>query len=149
MKKIIINSAIAFITMMACTVNVSAQTDRPYTDGPLWMVQFVHTKSGMTDQYLKNLSAGWIKEMRAAKDAGLVMDFKILSAQPASENDWDLMLMFELKNYAVLDGMREKMDAIDKKVFGASEETAHTQAVSRNDLRVLQGGKLTQELEFK
>jgi len=135
--------------MIACSVNVPAQTDRPYTDGPLWEVQFVHTKSGMGDQYLKNLSAGWIKEMRAAKDAGLVMDFKVLSAQPASENDWDLLLMYELKNHAVLDGMREKMDAINKKIFGTSEETQHTQAVSRNDLRVLQGGKITQELEFK
>ncbi|HUZ58356.1 MAG TPA: hypothetical protein VMU83_06205 [Hanamia sp.] len=149
MKKIILSSTIAFIIMMAGTINVSAQTDRPYTDGPLWQVQFIHTKSGMTDQYLKNLSAGWIKEMRAAKDAGLIMDFKVLASQPASENDWDLLLMYELKNHAVLDGMREKMDAINKKVFGTSEETEHTQAVSRNDLRVLQGGKLTQELKFK
>jgi len=149
MKKIILSSTIAFIIMMAGTINVSAQTDRPYTDGPLWQVQFIHTKSGMTDQYLKNLSAGWIKEMRAAKDAGFIMDFKVLASQPASENDWDLLLMYELKNHAVLDGMREKMDAINKKVFGTSEETEHTQAVSRNDLRVLQGGKLTQELKFK
>jgi len=56
MKKIILSSTIAFIIMMAGTINVSAQTDRPYTDGPLWQVQFIHTKSGMTDQYLKNLT---------------------------------------------------------------------------------------------
>jgi len=149
MKKIIINSAIAFIIMMACTVNVSAQTDRPYTDGPLWEVQFVHTKPGMGQQYIKNLSEGWVKQMRALKDQGVIMDFKVLGAEPASEHDWDLMLMYEIKNYAVLDGMDEKMEAISKKVFGTSEETEHTQAISRNDLRVLQGGKLTQELEFK
>ena len=104
MKKIILNSTIAFIIIMACSVNVSAQSDKPYTDGPLWEVQFVHTKSGMSDQYLKN--------------------------------------------HAALDGMREKMDAIGKKLFG-TDDTQHNQAVSKNDLRVLQGGKITQELEFK
>ena len=44
--------------------------------------------------------------------------------------------------------MREKMDAIGKKLFG-TDDTQHNQAVSKNDLRVLQGGKITQELEFK
>lgn len=149
MKKTISNFVISIVLLLS-GANISfAQTDRPYIDGPLWQVQFVHTKSGMTDLYLKNLSEGWIKEMRAAKDAGYVMDYKVLSAQPASENDWDLLLMYEIKNHAALDGARERMDAISKKVFAASDETLHTQSVSRNDLRVLQGGKLTQQLDFK
>jgi hypothetical protein len=87
--------------------------------------------------------------MRAAKDAGYIMDYKVLSAQPTSENDWDLMLMYEIKNYAMLDGANQKMDALSKKVFSADGNTLHTQAVSRNDLRVLQGGRLTQQLDFK
>lgn len=147
MKKLSLRTSfLLFILFSAITVQ--GQTDRPYTDGPLWQVQFVHTKPGMGDQYLKNLSEGWIKEMRAAKDAGLVLDFKVLAAPMASENDWDLLLMYELKNHAVLDGMRDQMEAISKKVFG-TDETQHTEALQRNDLRVLQGGKLTQELIFK
>ena len=145
MKKFLFNSA---ILMLFCSINVSAQTSKPYTDGPVWQVQFVNAKPGMTELYLKNLSEGWIKEMRAAKDAGLIMDFKVLQAPNASGNDWNLMLMYELKNYAMLDGMSEKMDGIASKIFG-SEETQHTNAVSRNDLRELQGGKLAQELNFK
>jgi len=145
MKKLLFNLA---ILMLFCSINVSAQTSKPYTDGPLWQVQFVNAKPGMTELYLKNLSEGWIKEMRAAKDAGLIMDFKVLQAPNASGNDWNLMLMYELKNYAMLDGMSEKMDAIASKIFG-SEETQHTNAVSRNDLRELQGGRLAQELNFK
>jgi hypothetical protein len=145
MKKFLFNSA---ILMLFCSINVSAQTSKPYTDGPVWQVQFVNAKPGMTELYLKNLSEGWIKEMRAAKDASLIMDFKVLQAPNASGNDWNLMLMYELKNYAMLDGMSEKMDAIASKIFG-SEETQHTNAVSRNDLRELQGGKLAQELNFK
>ena len=149
MKKLMLHSAFIFMIMMACSVNVSAQSDLPFKDGPLWQVQFVQTKPGMEALYAKNLSEGWIKEMRAAKDAGLIMDFKVFASEPASEHDWNLMLMYEVKNYAMLDGFREKMEAIGKKVFGTSDETQHTQAVSRNDLRVLQGGRLAQELDFK
>lgn len=149
MKKAISNFAISFVLLVA-GANISfAQTDRPYKEEPLWEVQFVQTKPGMTEQYLKNLSEAWVKMMRASKEAGIIMDFKILSSQPASENDWDLLLMYEIKNYAALDGMREKTEALAKKILGGNEETQHTQALSRNDLRTLQGGKLTQELDFK
>ncbi len=149
MKKIVFSTAMLLFILMFSNQNICAQSDRPYTEGPLWQVQFIHTKPGMTQLYLKNLADGWIKEMRAAKDAGYIMDYKVFSAQPASENDWDLMLMYELKNYAMLDGMTDKMEALMKKTSGSNDETLHTQAVSRNDLRVLQGGRLTQELDFK
>lgn len=148
MKKLILNFSVVTIIFLAFNDVVCGQSDKPYTEGPLWQVQFVHAKAGMGELYLKNLSEGWVKEMRAAKEQGLIMEFKVLQGPLASENDWTLMLMYELKNYAMLDGMTEKMDALSKSIFG-SMETQHTQAVSRNDLRVLQGGKLTQELEFK
>lgn len=79
----------------------------------------------------------------------LLWILKFLRLNLASEHDWDLMLMYEIKNHAVLDGLDEKMEATAKKLFGGSQETQHTNAISRNDLRVLQGGKLAQELDFK
>lgn len=148
MKKFIFSSAIVVLILMFCDQNIYAQSDKPYSDGPLWQVQFIRTKPGMTDLYLKNLSDGWVKEMKAAKDAGYIIDYKIFEAQPASENDWDLMLMYEIKNFAMLDGMSDKMEALMKK-DGSNDQTLHTQAVSRNDLRILQGGRLTRELDFK
>ena len=148
MRKFLFNSAITFIIIILGSFNVSAQSDKPYTEGPLWQVQFVSAKPGMGELYLKNISEGWIKQMRAAKDAGYILDYKVLTTPNASENDWNVLLMYELKNYAMLDGMREKMDALSAKIFG-SEEVQHTKAVSRNDLRVLMGGRLAQQLDFK
>ncbi|MEO8412466.1 MAG: hypothetical protein ABI472_02360 [Ginsengibacter sp.] len=148
MKKILFHYSIALILCMTAGLQVSAQSDKPYTEGPIWQVQFVNTKPGMTQLYLKNLGEGWVKQMRAAKDAGLILDFKVFQAPNASSSDWNLMLMYELKNYAALDGMTEKMEAISGKIFG-NEETQHAGAVSRNDLRDLLGGRLTQELDFK
>ena len=148
MKKFIFSSAIVVLILMFCDQNIYAQSDKPYSEGPLWQVQFIRTKPGMTDLYLKNLSDGWIKEMKAAKDAGYIIDYKVFQAQPASENDWDLMLVYEIKNFAMMDGMSDKMEALMKK-DGSNDQTLHTQAVSRNDLRILQGGRLTRELDFK
>ncbi len=148
MKKIIINLCVPFASLLLFNFSVSAQAPLPYTEGPVWQVQFVNMKPGMSDIYLKNLADGWIKEMRAAKDQGLIMDYKVLEAANAEENDWNLMLMYELKNYAMLDGMNQKMRAIGNKLLG-SEEAQHSNAISRNDMRNLKGGRLTQELDYK
>jgi len=33
-----------------------AQSDAPYTEGPVWNITMVKAKSGMTDEYLKGLA---------------------------------------------------------------------------------------------
>ena len=147
MKKLILSTTgILFIIFSAASVR--AQNNKPYKDGSVWLVSFVQTKPGMGDICLKDLSTHWVKMGEAAKAQGLVMDYKVLSANPAAKTDWDLMLMIEIKNYAALDGLNDKMDALALKLFG-SEDTLHTSAVSRNDMRDLLGGKLTRELIFK
>lgn len=141
---------IFFFLLITLVINatVSAQSTDPYTQGPVWQVQFVNTKPGMTQKYLKDLADGWIKVMKTAKDQGLVMDYKVFQSPNNSENDWNLMLMYELKNYASLDGLTDKIRAISDKLFG-SEDAQHNSAINRNDLRTLQGGRLAQELDFK
>jgi hypothetical protein len=148
MRKTIFITAVCISSFLFLHVNVNAQSDKPYTEGPLWMISFVQTKPGMGRTYLKDLSTHWIKMGEAAKAQGLVMDYKVLSAVPASKTDWDLMLMVEVKNYAALDGLDDKMDALANKLFG-TEDVQHQSALSRNDMRELLGGKLAQELIFK
>jgi hypothetical protein len=145
-KLLFLFSLTLFILMTQLTV--SAQTSKPYSEGPVWNVQFVKTKPGMATLYLKNLSDGWIKVMNEAKTEGLVLDYKVISGMPGSKDDWDLMLMYELKNHAAEDGLSDKMESIRNKLFG-SEDVQQKSAVARNDLRELLGGKSTQELIFK
>ena len=147
MKKLVIFFSLTLFILMA-QLTVTAQTSKPYTEGPVWNVQFIKTKPGMTLLYLKNLSDGWIKIMNEAKTEGLILDYKVFSGIPGSKDDWDLMLMYELKNHAAEDGLSDKMEAIRNKMFG-SEDVQQKSAVARNDLRELLGGKMTQELIFK
>lgn len=148
MKKSILNATIAICILMACFGNASAQSDKPFQDGPVWTIQYIRTKPGMGLTYLKDLAAHWVKLSEAAKQRGIIMDYKVLSGYPGNAGDWDLMLLTEVKNNAALDGMDDKLNAMAKDLFG-SESTQHQQAMSRNDMREILGGKLAQELEFK
>ena len=147
MKKLVIFFSLTLFILMA-QLTVTAQTSKPYTEGAVWNVQFIKTKPGMTLLYLKNLSDGWIKIMNEAKMEGLILDYKVFSGIPGSKDDWDLMLMYEIKNHAAEDGLSDKMETIRNKMFG-SEDVQQKSAVARNDLRELLGGKMTQELIFK
>ncbi|MDP9040540.1 MAG: hypothetical protein M3N30_01085 [Bacteroidota bacterium] len=136
------------LLILLTQLTVSAQTSKPYTEGPVWTVQFIKTKPGMGLLYLRNLNDGWIKIMKESKMQGLILDYKVFSGLPGSKDDWDLMLMYEIKNHAAEDDLSDKMEAIRNKMFG-SEEVQQKSAVARNDLRELLGSKTTQELIFK
>ncbi len=148
MKKILLIIALGFSSILLFNVNADAQSDKPYTEGPVWMVNFVQTKAGMSETYLRDLSTHWVKIAKEAEAEGIIMDYKVLQSHPATPSDWDLMLLIEIKNYAVLDGIGKKMDALAEKLLG-SEDTQHQTALSRNDMRILLGDKLAQELIFK
>ncbi len=135
-----------FFILMSLTA--SSQTTKPYTNGSLWQVSFVQVKPGMGNAYLKNLSENWAKAMKQAKTDGLIMDFKVLNGESATKDDWNLMLMIQIKNHAALDGLDDKMEIIRNKMMG-DEDAQMKAAISRNDLRQLFGAKLTQELIFK
>ena len=147
MRKLLFFFSLTLFILMT-QLTVTAQTSKPYSEGPVWNVQFIKTKPGMATLYLKNLSDGWIKIMNEAKTEGLILDYKVFSGIPGSKDDWDLMLMYELKNHAAEDGLSDKMEVIRNKMFG-SEDVQQKSAVARNDLRELLGGKMTQELIFK
>jgi hypothetical protein len=147
MRKLLFFFSMTLVILMT-QLTVSAQTSKPYTEGPVWNVQFIKTKPGMTRLYLSNLNDGWIKIMNEAKTEGLILDYKVFSGTPGSKDDWDLMLMYELKNHGAEDGLNDKMEAMRNKMFG-SEDVQQKSAVARNDLRELLGGKMTQELIFK
>ncbi|MDQ3214933.1 MAG: hypothetical protein M3P99_02465 [Pseudomonadota bacterium] len=86
--------------------------------------------------------------MSEAKRQGLIVSEKILSGDAAGRDDWDLMLMVEYKNWAALDGLQDKFDAVALKMVGSEEKRVQL-GVKRNDLREILGRKTLQELSFK
>src|SRR6266571_5873696 len=126
----------------------SAQSDAPYTEGPVWNATMVKTKAGMTDEYLKGLAKTLKGTLEEAKKQNLVLDYKILLGNPATPQDFDILIMVESKNMAEFDGAREKFDPIAKKIEGSVEQQKQT-AVKRLDLREILGAKLMREITLK
>jgi len=126
----------------------SAQSDAPYTEGPVWTVTMVKTKTGMTDEYLKELAKTLKGTLEEAKKQNLVLDYKILLGNPATPQDFNILLMVESKNMAAQDNTREKFDPIARKVVGTTDQQQAIQ-VKRLDIREIMGTKLMREITLK
>lgn len=136
------------VTLLALGTQASIAQDKPYREGTVWSVSFIKVKPGMLDAYLRDLATARNKVMDEAKKQGLIVSEKTLSGDAAGRDDWDLMLMVEYKNWAALDGLQDKFDAVALKMVG-SEEKRMQLGIKRNDLREVLGGKTLQEIIFK
>ena len=133
---------------LGITTLCSAQSDGPYTEGPVWTVSMVKTKAGMTDEYLKELAKTLKASLEEAKKQNLVVDYKILLGNNATQQDFNILIMVESKNMAAQDNAREKFDPIARKVVGTTDQQQAIQ-VKRLDIREILGTKLMREITLK
>jgi len=136
------------VLSLGITTLCSAQSDAPYTEGPVWTVSMVKTKTGMTDEYLKELAKTLKASLEEAKKQNLVIDYKILLGNAATPQDFNILIMVESKNMAAQDNAREKFDPIARKVVGTTDQQQAIQ-VKRLDIREILGTKLMREITLK
>ena len=140
---------ITFIAVCAAFAGLCrAQSDAPYTDGPVWSIIMIKSKPGMTDDYLKTWSKSFKAYNDEAKKQGVIMDYKILLGDASSPQDFDILIMTELKNMAALDGLRAKLDPIADKLIG-NEDVQREGAVKRMEIREIMGNKNMREITLK
>src|SRR5215831_16138882 len=125
-----------------------AQSNAPYTEGPVWTVTMVKTKAGMSDAYLKELGTTLKASLEEGKKQNLVVDYKILLGNAATPQDFNILIMVESKNMAAQDNAREKFDPIARKVVGTTDQQQAIQ-VKRLDIREILGIKLMREITLK
>ncbi len=146
------NKSLIFIASIAVAIAFMglcrAQSDAPYTEGPVWTITTVKTKAGMSDEYLKGIAKTFKGAFDEAKKQGLIMDYKILLGDAATPQDFNILLMVESKNMAALDNAREKFDPIARKIEGTPDQQLATQT-KRLDIREIMGTKLMREITLK
>jgi hypothetical protein len=120
----------------------------PYTEGPVWTLTMVKTKTGLSDEYLKQIT-GTVKPVYdEEKKQKIILDYKILEGDAMGPQDFNLLILVEYPNMAALDGLRDKMDPIVEKVMGSEEQRRDT-AVKRLDIREILGTKTMREITLK
>jgi hypothetical protein len=147
MKKYLILAASAALFISWAAI-CSAQSDAPYTEGPVWNITMVKTKPGMSDDYLKGIAKTFKGELDEAKKQNLIMDYKVLIGDASTPQDFDILLMVESANMAALDNAREKFDPISNKIGGSVDQQRAT-AIKRLDIREIIGAKLMREVTLK
>jgi hypothetical protein len=147
MKRLVTLAACGALAVIGAGL-VRAQSDAPYTEGPVWAITMVKTKPGMGDDYLKTLAKIYKSTNDEMKKQGLIMDYKVLLGNDANPQDFDILLMVEFKNMAAFDGLREKADPIADKILG-SEDVQRQGAIKRMEIREIMGNKLMREVTLK
>ena len=122
--------------------------DKSYKEGTVWQVTFIKVKPGMFDVYMNDLLPNRKKLFEEGRKQGLVISEKMLTGDSFGGSDFNVILMTEFKNYAALDGLSDKYDAIMSKVMGSQEAQVKIM-VKRTEMREIIGDKLMQEIHYK
>jgi hypothetical protein len=140
--------ALAGMFALVAITGTSAAADRPYTEGPVSVVSSIRTEPGQFENYLSYLAKTYKQLMEDAKKAGHVVDYAVYQTMPRGPNDPNLYLVVTYKNMAALDGLSDRMDAIQQKVFGdqAAQDAA---MVARGKMRTQLGSEMIQQLILK
>lgn len=142
--------SVLVIAVLFFGVHLQADTlePLPYTEGSVWAMTFVKVKPGFGEDYLKSLGQTWRKVLDEAKKQKLLVSYKVLAADAAGRDDWNLVLMVEYRNMAAFDGLDEKMRDISLPVLGGQDKARELQT-KRLEIRDILATKLTRELVFK
>ncbi len=123
-------------------------SNAPYNEGPVWTVTMIKTKSGLADEYLKQIT-GTVKPVYdEEKKQKIILDYKILNGEASGPQDFNIMILVEYPNWAAFDNLRDKMDPIVEKIMG-TEQQRLTTATKRLDIREILGTKTMREITLK
>jgi len=141
----IVAGALALSVLGAAAVTVHAQVKRPYHDGTVWNVTFVRMKPGMDSAYLNYLASDWKRNQEAAKKEGLIVSYKVLSTEAHDPNDWNLILMTEVKDLTTLEATQDKADALSQRLVGDDQKQMQGYK-DRSEIREIMGIRQAREI---
>jgi len=152
LHKILITAFLACVALLIPSVVLAQAASsptppaRPFHDGPVWTLTFVHTKPGLSLKYMEFLASEWKKEQDALKKAGLILDYKVIGTEAHNPNDWDVMLMTEFKDLATLEANEDKIDAVAMQALDLNDQKLMQGYQERASWREIIGDRLAREI---
>jgi hypothetical protein len=135
-------------TTSAATSKTVGGSSAPYNEGPVWTLTMIKTKTGLTDEYIKQIT-GTVKPVYdEEKKQNVILDYKILNGEASGPHDFNILILVEYPNWAAFDTLREKMDPVIAKVMGSQDQQREL-AVKRLDIREILGTKTMREITLK
>ena len=120
-----------------------------YTEGPVWRIQLIRVKPTHMDEYLTTLRQSTKPMIEEEKRQGLILDYKVFFKETKnSPEDWDICVAIEYKNYAAMDGLAAKSEAVRDKILGG-KAPAQQLSEKRAEIREIVSSELLQEVFLK
>jgi hypothetical protein len=137
-------SGAALLAMSTLTTTAYAD-GRDWNDGPVVNVASIRTVDGHFDDYMHWLATTYKKQQESAKKAGAISGYRVFVIEPRGPNDPDILLVTEFKNWAALDRLGSKLDAVSTEVEGSLEKADQAE-VDRAKIRTVLGSRTQQEV---
>lgn len=110
------------LTLIVLSTAATALAQKNYTDGPIWRVVHVRILPGKANAFWADLNTNAKKLWETEKAQGIVVDYKVYVHTTAdSAQDWDVAYAIEYKNWAAIDGLTAKTEAIAEQVAGGAD----------------------------
>jgi hypothetical protein len=133
---------------MSAISSALADDSKSYTEGTVMEVTSIRTKPGMFDAYMKWLDTTGKQIREDEKKAGLILDYAVYGALPRSPHDPDIYLVITYKNMAALDGLSDRVEPLQRKIW-ATREAGAKAAADRESMREVLGTELIRRLDLK
>jgi hypothetical protein len=138
----------AGVALVVALPLAAQQSSRPYSEGSVLEVQYIRVKPGHFDDYMSYLAGPYKQMMDGLKKSGVITGWGVYSTDQRDEQDWNLVLTTNYKNMAAMDNLRDRVDPVQKQVFGSMEQSSAAM-VKRGDMRDVVGGRQLRELIIK
>jgi opacity protein-like surface antigen len=142
-------AAVVASAALSTSAALAADANAPsYDNGPVWDYAAVKTKDGHFDDYMKWLSTEWKGQEEALKQAGVIMDYKVLVVTDPRANDPDVFLAQEYRNMAAFDTPVAQQYALYARISGPLVKASKEQE-ARGAIRTLMGDVMVREAILK
>ena len=141
-------AAFAAFSCLTFTSFSALADDHAFTEGAVVNVSSIRTVDGKFDDYMKWLDTTWKAQNEAAKKAGYLVSYQVITVEPRGPDDPDLYLVLTYKDWAALDGAVAKGDEITKQIVGSVAAANQAQS-DRAKIRRVLGSSTMQVLDLK
>lgn len=118
---------------------------RPYRNGSIWTLGFIRMQPGMDTAYLTYVASEWKRDQEALKKEGIILSYKVMQTEDHGPDDWNLILMSEVKDLATLEATETKAEAISLQLVGGDQK-AQQGYKDRLQIRQIIGSRLAREI---
>src|SRR6266480_2791931 len=97
--KIFVTAAL-FLGIADLSYAQNSPTGAPYIEGPVWTLTMIKTKTGLSDDYIKQIT-GTVKPVYdEEKKQKIILDYKILNGEASGPQDFNILILVEYPNWA-------------------------------------------------